>query len=386
MSNVIYGVTNQGFIRKPLDVIISDLNQKYKTKFGTDFDTSPESPDGQVIGIISDELNSIWELAQAAHNSYRPSAVQGANLDAVLELNRVVRYVNVPSKATCQLDGDAGVSVPAGSIVSTEDGQLQFTTNDDIILPGSVTVTCTTLGEFPIESNYITKVVTEIEGWVSVNNVDAGVTGIEKESDAQVRARRDKSTIITGTNTVESLYDTLSPLNLSFIRIRDNDSEAAIGDQPPGSFQVVVSGGTDIDIAKAIYSKKPGGIKAYGTTVVQLKDSKGYPHDIGFTRPVDTPIYITVQFKRYGGSSNDSKSGIMNAIITHINSLQPGERVIWSKIFKPIQEAVQQIEVDSLSIGLSTDNLSTATLELDITQKPYCEAGFISVEDVTDAK
>ena len=57
MATIQYGVTDDGFVRKPIYVILSSLNNKFKAAFGANFDTSPESPDGQVIGIVTDEID-----------------------------------------------------------------------------------------------------------------------------------------------------------------------------------------------------------------------------------------------------------------------------------------------------------------------------------------
>ncbi|MCX8966799.1 hypothetical protein EHW66_17960 [Erwinia psidii] len=382
MSNQ-YGITSQGFVRKPLTVITSDLNARFVREFGTGFDTSPENPDGQVIGIVSDVVSELWDLAQAACNSYRPGATEGVGLDSVVEINRVKRYVNVPTTVMCYVDGTEGVTVPAGSIVATEDGNYSFTLDEDVTIPDSVTVTCTTEGENYVAANTVTKIATEIDGWTSVNNPDEGSTGITYESDGKLRARRENSTIVTGKNTTEAIHDALTRLGVDYVRIRDNDDDKPTGSQPANSFQVVVVGKTDRVIAQTIYNNKPGGIKAYGTTNVTVNDSKGYPHNIGFTRPVNASIYLKVTFKRYSGSSADSENTIVNALCEYINGLNPGENVVWSKLFCPISTSTQLVEIDSLLISRTDSDYGTKTLEIDIDERAYIEPGFIDITDIT---
>ena len=50
------GVNETGFSIKPLDDIISDLGDRLVARFGNTFDVSPESPDGQLIGVVSDTI------------------------------------------------------------------------------------------------------------------------------------------------------------------------------------------------------------------------------------------------------------------------------------------------------------------------------------------
>lgn len=64
--------------------------------------------------------------------------------------------------------------------------------------------------------------------------------------------------------------------------------------RPPKSFEIVVEGGADADIAKVIYSAMPAGIQSYGTTTVVISDAFNNPIDISFSRPTAVPIYVTI--------------------------------------------------------------------------------------------
>lgn len=64
--------------------------------------------------------------------------------------------------------------------------------------------------------------------------------------------------------------------------------------RPGKSFEIVVTGGLDSAIAQAIYGSKPGGIQAYGTTVIPVLDQFGNIYQIGFSRPTEVLIYITI--------------------------------------------------------------------------------------------
>lgn len=67
----------------------------------------------------------------------------------------------------------------------------------------------------------------------------------------------------------------------------------AKGGRPPKSFEVVVDGGTDADVAEEIWLSKPAGIATFGNTNFTITDSQGGSQVIFFSRP--TPIYIWVQ-------------------------------------------------------------------------------------------
>lgn len=386
MATIQYGVTDNGFVRKPLQAIIDGLNNKFTAAFGSTFDVSPESPDGQVIGIVADEIDQCWNQAQLTFNAYRPGAVSGIGLDNVCELTNTKRYVDKHSQVTVELTGAQGTVVPAGSVVADNAG-MEFTTQTDTEIPGDVTVVANTSGEYYIAPNTVTKIVTTgITGWTGVNNSDIGETGVLYEADPALRARRDKTTAVSGSATVEAIYAALADLNLTYIRIRDNDTGAAIGSQPAGTVWVVVDGGTKNDIARRIYNAKTGGVPTFGDQTITINDSKGYPHDIKFSRSSNQEIYVKGTFKRRAGSnisSNDAASQLQQATVNYLNSLNPGESVVWSNLFAPLMNATMNLEVDTLFIGIAANPTGTATIDLDINKRAHGTLANITFTDVT---
>jgi len=57
---------------------------------------------------------------------------------------------------------------------------------------------------------------------------------------------------------------------------------------------MVVEGGDDVQIADAIYDRKPPGTETFGSTNISIVDLEGNPLNIGFTRPTDVDINIIV--------------------------------------------------------------------------------------------
>lgn len=385
MAAIQYGVTDNGFVRKPLTAIIDSLNAKFTAAFGSTFDISPESPDGQVIGIVADEVDQCWAQAQYAFNAYRPGAVEGAGLDAVCELTNTKRYVNKHSQVTVELTGTQGTVVPAGSKIG--DDTMTFTLQTDTEIPGDVTAVADSAGEYYVAPNTVNKIITTgITGWTGVNNPDVGETGINRETDPALRARRDRTTAVSGAATVEAIYAALADLNLTYIRIRDNDTGSTIGTQPSGTIWVVVDGGTKNDIARRIYNAKTGGVPTFGSESINITDSKGYTHTIHFDRSSPQPIFVKGTFKRRLGanvSSNDAAKQLQEATIDYLNSLSPGQSVVWSAMFAPLMEATKSIEVDTLFIGIAANPTGTATIELDINKTAQGLAANIKFTDVT---
>lgn len=367
---VTYGVTKDGFVRKPLAEIINSLNGRFIGAFGDTFDVSPASPDGQEIGIFANELDLMWQQVQGAFNAYRPGAVEGRALDAVVELNGIERYVDVPTKVTVTLAGTGGKTVPAGSKVRSDTGYT-FSLEEDVILPAGGTAVCDELGAIEILPHQIKTIVTPVEGWLTVDNPERGVTGVVYESDPELRVRREKSTVNVGTNTVEAIYGSLAELDLQYVRIRNNTSTTAIGTQPGNSVQVVVIGGVQEEIARRIYDNMPGGVPTFGSVKVTIPDPKGYPQDVYFNRPVDVPTYISLEYEKLPTtniSSNDAELLIKEALKNYFSTLMPGSPVVWSYLFNPALSASPGLQINNLFLGTTASPTTTATVEIDINQ------------------
>lgn len=329
------GVTDQGFTTKTVAEITSNINSRFIGAFGTQFDVSPESPDGQCIGIMSDVLGEVWEKAEAAYHSNDPAATFGIGLDKAVEVNGVTRIRNRPTSVAITLEGTPGVVVPVGYLIKTEDN-LAFATIAQAVLPAIVTARCTTQGAIKIVAGDVHILSVAIPGLTSAINLEPGITGIVKEEDPALRARRDNSTISRGTNSVDAIYEAVRALNLPYIAIIENNKDTVVDGIPAKSFLTVVEGGTPQEVSRAIYDNKPQGIESAGDILTVIIDSKGYPHDIGLSRPAPVDISIEASITNLPGASVDSASLAQAELIDHVNGLNISESVYWGQLFPAI--------------------------------------------------
>ena len=121
-----FGISEQGFKRKRLDQLLQEINDEMKIVFGDNFNVSPESPDGQVNGVISESNANLWEIAEEAYDAFNPSAATGVSLSNLVQLNGITRSPATSSRANLDITGTSGVLIPAGSLISTSDTGDQF--------------------------------------------------------------------------------------------------------------------------------------------------------------------------------------------------------------------------------------------------------------------
>lgn len=89
-----YGLTDNGFVKKPYEVIVEELEADYRRIFGDSINLEPQSPQGQMIAIHAEGTYDVWEMAEAIYGSYNIDDVNGRLLDNRAELRGAVRLDN----------------------------------------------------------------------------------------------------------------------------------------------------------------------------------------------------------------------------------------------------------------------------------------------------
>ena len=165
------------------------------------------------------------------------------------------------------------------------------------------------------------------------------------------------------------------------ILVIDNDNNVAVDGVPPYTFLTVVEGGTEQQVAERIYRGKPAGIQSFGDIEVEVRDSKGYPHTIRFSRPTQIRIAVECEVVRAEDRPLQSLVTIKEAIIAHINALPIGQDVVWSRLFEP-GNLVEGVDVRTISSGLEGETLGTDDVEIGDIQKAVTDDTLVSIVEV----
>lgn len=336
----------------------SEIKQNIETRleqYNPGFDFSDESPDGQLINIMTVLINQVWIELNRVYHSYNPNIVSGQGLRNIGMITGLYKGAATRSLATVSLIGTGNTLVPKGSIFSDDDGN-EFYTNKDAFIPASVTVLSVLSGPVPVLAGSIKNLVSQVLGLSSVDQPSDGIQGSNPQSEIAYRNLRNK-TVMRGSNTVqESMEAKIRELGIQQVTVTNNDTESTAPDNtPPHSIQVVVgefSGVSDMEIASAVLSSKGLGVPTYGTTTVTVKDIHDNDHDINFTKATEIPIFINADITLHTIETAGVKEAIEQSLTDHINFLLAGEDVVWSRLFANITPFGNS-EVTSLEIGKS---------------------------------
>ncbi|OQY32019.1 MAG: hypothetical protein B6241_12395 [Spirochaetaceae bacterium 4572_59] len=140
---MIYGLTPQGFIPKPLQLIISEMEGDYKKLYGDDLDVSAESVMGQWIGTSAKREALLWEQMAEVYASRDPSSAEDIPLDNICDYTGVKRLKALKTYAPILLKGREGKIIEAGKRVEQSFASYQV----DYILRDKVTITSANVQE-----------------------------------------------------------------------------------------------------------------------------------------------------------------------------------------------------------------------------------------------
>lgn len=154
------------------------------------------------------------------------------------------------------------------------------------------------------------------------------------------------------------------------------------------SIYVAVVGGSDADIAAAIWRKKDAGCAMNGNTTVTILDETGYSYpkpsyDITFNRPSSLPILFDVQIVNSTQLPSDVVTMTKDAIIARFNGTDGSTRerigslILASRYYGAISAAIPNASIVSVLIGTSTATLTQYQIGID--QAPTIDASNIAV-------
>ncbi|WP_088832739.1 baseplate J/gp47 family protein [Paenibacillus tyrfis] len=313
------------------DQLISDA----KRIFGQDIYLGEDTQDYQWISAVANIIYDSFLASQAAYNSRGPGTAIGSALDAIVKLNGIKRQPAVYSTCYVSLTGMPGTTITGGVVGDVSGYHWNLTSPILLDRDGRALAlaTCQTPGPHVANSGEITKIVTPTYGWSSVTNAEAATIGAYAESDAQLRSRQAVSSAQPSRTVLEGIKGAIAavPGVTRFVLYENDLPTRTIF--PARSITSVVEGGTDTDIAKAIFSRKTPGCYTNGTTSVTITDQYGAPVPIRFFRPTYVDIDVVVNVKQLTGYTNQTTEDMRNSIVSYINGLTIGDSLTVSSLW-----------------------------------------------------
>ena len=328
---------------------MEDLLSSYTAIFGSDAVLTPEAPDYQLLSAFARSMDDMTAALLAAYNSRSPSYASGDVLDTLAPLYGITRQGATCSTATLTLTAPEGTTIPSGSAAADTAGRLWRTTEDattDSTGTATAPAACSTPGQIYAAPDTITTIISSVPGWQAVTNPAASTLGLNRETDASLRARITSAMAGRSTTIPEAIEAAvLAVPNVRGCLLRVNDTDSADEEGiPPHTIAAVVHMGNQAAIAKAIFDKKPPGIGTWGSTTVTVEDSQGNTQDISFSRPNSILTEIRISMTRLDGFDEAAVTEtITETLRTYLNALPIGATLNVPQLYGLCYSAVSSL-------------------------------------------
>lgn len=357
------GLTSGGFIPETYDSIKQRIEGKLEV-FNPGFDFSPDSPDGQMIGIMTFEIYQAWQQLAKVYDSYNPQVATGAALRNLGLITGLPYGVAERSQAVLETQGTTGTIIPKQSILVDADGN-EFYTAFEVAVPSNLTVVASVAGAIPVPAGSITSIRTPIAGWSGVTQTTDGVEGSPAMSEQQYKNYRQRTVMRNYTSVADTMQAKLIELGLGQASVVNNSSTAPVNGVPANTIHVTVGEPgivTDEEIARVILETNALGCPTYGSDSATVVDSQGYSQTINFSKAVEQKIEVTLDVTYLSENTAGANVNIITSLRQHINNLKSGEDVIWSRLFAyvtPFAEAqINTITIAKFGQSHGTTNIT----------------------------
>lgn len=293
--------------------ILNGVLADFVTAFGGNMNTSVSSPQGQLATSFAAVIGAFNDLFVDYTNQVDPAYASGRMQDAIARIYFLTRLAATPTVVTATLTGATGVVIGVGALAKAVDGTI-YQSLTTVVIPasGSVDVQFAALTNGPIAcpAGSLNTIYRTVAGWDSVTNAADGFPGRNEETTADFEERRGLSVAQNARGILPAVRGTvLGVPGVVDAYVTENETGADVvkGTQTivAHSLYVCVEGGTDQDVANAIWSKKPPGCNYTGATSVTVEDDNS-----GYVTP---PTY-TVKFQRAASLTIDVEVTLANGV------------------------------------------------------------------------
>lgn len=376
LSTVTYGVTPTGFVLKPYTVIVKEVSDAFKAAYGEDLDNSVDTPNGQLIGIISAAIAEVWEQCNAVYDAYNPNAATGISLRNIGVINYLPEQEAARSVVEVTFTGDSGTYIPSSIFQAQTTGiPNTFHLLTDLTIPLSGTITAQMqadeYGEILAPAGTLTIINTPFGGLDSINNDEDAVPGRSTETDPEYRLRRNNSSTKASQNTEDALRTALLALTGVLDAVVYSNPSNVVDSYgfKPNSIAVVVEGGEDQAVAQTIYGRKTSSIPTNGDIEIDIPNNAGILVPVYFYRNEEVTVYIKIEIEELTGFPVDGltqiKQNVYDYLVGTYNGGIPvfnlGDDVIVTKLYTPINltpgVSVSALLVDDVYPPVSSSNL-----------------------------
>jgi uncharacterized phage protein gp47/JayE len=365
--------------------------------FGGGLNPDPSTSQGQLAVSLAAVMGIVDDLFLYYTNQVDPAFASDRMQDAIARIYYLTRIASAPTVVTATLTGAFGTIIPAGSLARAADGTL-YTSTGVVTIPSGGTIdtefAAVVDGPTACPAGALNTIVKAVPGWDTITNAADGTIGRDVETRDAFETRRALSVSGNAVGLLAAVRAAvLAVPGILDVFVTENSTAGSVAvgavTLPPHSLYVAALGGTDADVARAIWTKKAPGCDYYGgNTTVAVQDTSyplPYPtYNVSFERPASLPVFFDVTIATSSAVPADAETQVKNAIIAAFNGQDGGApatigaTIYASRYYQPVAMLGAWARIVSLKVGLTTPGALDDT-PVDIDKTPTITAAHITV-------
>ena len=370
-------INENGLLIDEFSTIYNRLADKFKLIYGQDINLEQNSPDGQLLGIITNEIYDLQTLILHIYNSFDPDLAQGVELNKLLKLIAQTRRASTKSIVDITIVANANVTLPADYTIIDENKNEWVINAETTLISGTniVSFNAVNFGAIEASANTINDVVTVFPEITSVNNALPAEVGRDEESDVLLRKRRNNLLSVNSNSTIAGVYSKLFLLDTvtdAVIYENATDTYDALKDLNAHTLWCIIDGGAVDEIAKTIATDKTIGTDLKGTVTEDYIETflkadgttRQYTHTVKFDRPSEIPLYINLIVSKRLPTDIIDIDAIKNKLVEKLYSIN--EKATATELYAYVYSAGNTFIASNLEV--SKNNITfgnTATNDYD---------------------
>lgn len=286
--------------------LVTNFTASMQAIYGSSIDLSSNSPDGQMMNLFLQAVLDLEDLLVQIYNMFDPDNAIGVILDQRVALNNIQRQagtftvtnVTITVSQALNLYGLNQSVQPVFTVADNAGNLWQLQTTQNISSPGAYVLVFQAAqpGATLTVPNTITVPVTIVLGVTTINNPTTYTTlGINEESDALLKVRRQQSVALGSQGYYNSLIAALKNINgvTSAFVFENTTGFTDVNGVPGHSIWVIVAGtGSATAIANAIYSKRNSGCGMLGAQSGNITQADGTVFTVFWDIVVSQNLFI----------------------------------------------------------------------------------------------
>lgn len=368
--------------------VLAYLKAQFIGIYGQDVNLASNTPDGQWLNVMTQVVLDLEDLLVEIYSSMDPDNAVGVTLDQRLAINGVQREAGTYTVTPVTLVTTASVNLygldqatflngvqtsgqPVYTVADAAGNQWQLQTTHLGLASGTnvLNFQAATPGAVLTVPNTITVPVSVVLGVSSINNPTTYVSlGVNEESDALVKIRRQQSVANGGQGWLASLRGALlNVTGVTYANVVENktDTTDANGVTPHTIWAIVGGSGAAAAIANAIYTKRNAACNMKGSQTQAITQVDGSTFTVQWDNVTSQNLFIAFTVTSINGITAPNIAAIRSGLVTGLAITNPTNSGQAQEVnINQVATAVQATDANTLvtSTGLSLALTQTAAL------------------------